>query len=334
MNNFILKDYNLSYIQIFQSLFISEYGLRHLSESGLNEQQKWGHRIIAVIELCPLIGLVATVIEAVVVKYIQPYAPISPLVQQPPVISNLKRKWLFKGTQSGCDGDVSLAKVESIRAKLNQQSAPGIKFNSTKVSDYIKGGTCTAMSLEFLDSFFKIQQACIQNSNPQSEIWANRISQIGSKFALSSREMRTRQAAYNTIEVRKVDSEIDLDYSRNKIQSLANYHSLKIDYASDEIDIQQINEENELSSSIDTLPDGAFLIRILKLAHNEKLEERGHSLVYIKEKGFGCFYDPNYGARNLLLSEHSSVLFEGFKRCFQNFGIDKVRLYRLQSAAI
>ena len=81
-------------------------------------------------------------------------------------------------------------------------------------------------------------------------------------------------------------------------------------------------------------PEGIFLIRILKPADNEKLEDHGHSLVYIKENGLGLFYDPNEGVRNLASSEHSQVLLAGFKSCFQSFKIHKARFYRLHPVEI
>ena len=54
MNSYFLKNYKLSKLEMFKSSFASEYGLRHFDEAK-QPQLKWGHRIIGIIELCPLI---------------------------------------------------------------------------------------------------------------------------------------------------------------------------------------------------------------------------------------------------------------------------------------
>ncbi len=335
MNNYLLNNYNLSKWEVLQSLFVSEYGLRHLAHSKTQSQYKWGHRIIAAIELCPVIGLIASIIEGLIARCIRsnnieaPSHPKSP--SQTSLIRN--RQWLFKGAQTGCTGAVLIAKVESIRAKLDIERSIGIQFNQEKIIDFLEGGTCTAMSLEFLDSYFNAKKINIKKPGDRSGMLLDHLVKLNQKFSSSSEEMRNRQAAYNTIEV-QLDSSLGdpVDYSKNKIQSLANYHSFVIDYSSSEIDINKLDHEAELSKEVEALPEGAFLVRILKPADNEKLEEHGHSLVYIKEHGLGLFYDPNYGARNLSSSEHPKILFEGFKSCFQSFGVSKARFYRFQPA--
>lgn len=64
--NYLLSNYKLSTKEIIQSAFISEYGLRHLELA--KEGSKWGHRIIAMIELCPILGIVASIIERLVAQ--------------------------------------------------------------------------------------------------------------------------------------------------------------------------------------------------------------------------------------------------------------------------
>lgn len=324
----LLDNYSLSKCELLQSLFVSEYGLRHWAHSEKQTPYKWEHRIIAVIELCPLIGLVATLIEMLVVSCIfhSNPEPLSPFKLSSETSLIRKQRFLFKGNQVGCDGQVSIAKVESIRAKLEAHRSIGIGFNQAKIVSSLKGGTCTAMSLEFLDLYFQTKKINLQQPDAQSEMLVNHLMQLGAKFSSSSQEMRDRQAAYNTIEVESTDSTID--YSRNKVQSLANYHSLMIDYSSSEVDIHKLDDA--ISQEIDALPEGAFFIRILKPANNEKLEEDGHSLAYIKEHGLGLFYDPNFGIVNLTPGEHSKILFAGFKICFCLFQVSKARFYRLQ----
>ena len=333
MSNVLLNNYNLSFGEVIQSLFVSEYGLRHLEQAKIQTECEWGHRIIAVIELCPLLGFIVSIIEALIASILQSDNSDSPFQFTPSdQTSPIKnRVWLVKGSQSECCGSVSIAKVESIRSKLEIHHTAGIQFNQKKVVDNVVGGTCTAMSLEFLDSYLKAEKISKENANEQSDMLLKHLINIGQKLSSSSEEMRNRQAAYNTIEVTTENNAID--YSKNKIQSLANFHSLEINYSSSEIDIEKLNNENELSKEIDVLQEGAFLIRILKPANNEKLEEEGHSLVYIKEHGLGFFYDPNFGVIDIPSLEHSKILFKGLTSCFHSFGISKARFYRFQPAA-
>ena len=335
MNKSMLDNYSLSGSEVLQSLFVGEYGLRHLALSKA-PCTRWGHRIIAVIELCPLVGLIAMLIEAIVFKCFISGGGLplpSPGIQSRDAFSsqvNLETnpisldKILFIGNQSGCNGNVSTSDVQSIVDRLNQNSLKDIRFNQDKVTNTVTGGTCTAMALEFLHSYFQIKEECRRET---SETLLERITQIGGNFASSSLEMRTRQAAFNTIEIMRSDGA--RDYSREKMQSLVNYHSLVIDRASKELDVHAMSED-VVQETVEALPDGAFLVRILKPADNEKLEECGHSMVYIKEGELQLFYDPNYGAINLSLLNRSKNLFNKFKECLQQFQLNQARFYRLQ----
>ncbi len=231
-------------------------------------------------------------------------------------------KWLFKGTQNEGRGGVSVSKVEKIRAKLESQSALGIEFNPKKVTDRIEGGTSSAMSLEFLNVYFKTKEIILKKSDSQSNLLLSRLMGFAEEFSASSEYMRNLQAAFNTIEVRKLDRAVD--YSKNKMQSLANYHSFVIDYSSKEMKLYK-NIRKKIVRVVSTLPEGAFLVRLLKSAKNEKLEAHGHTMVYIREKGIRLFYDPNFGARCLTPSEHNQVLFNSFKKCCRVFQKNKAR---------
>ncbi|MBA3723101.1 MAG: hypothetical protein H0W88_11975 [Parachlamydiaceae bacterium] len=323
MNNYLLNNYNLSARETLQTIFISEYGLRHLEQSTIQSPYQMGHRIIAIIELCPFAGLVATVIEGIVAKLI-------PMIIQhfySLFLQNQKKEWLFNGSQIGCYGSVPYSKVEAVWKKLVCHRELGIDFNKEKIVSYLDGGACTAMAFEFMCAYLKLKKVSINSSKSYTKTMQSYLERVGTTFSTCSEEMRIRQAAYNTIEVRKFEAEID--YSKNKIQSLANFHDLKIDFSSQEIDLNTINSDKELNVGIAKLPEGAFMVRILKPANNEKLEEHGHTLIYIKEKGLGLYYDPNTGLRNLIPSEQASYLFKAFKKNQQEFEVHKARFYRI-----
>ncbi|HEY4831993.1 MAG TPA: hypothetical protein VIH61_05465, partial [Waddliaceae bacterium] len=238
-----------------------------------------------------------------------------------------RSKKLFDGSQTGCSGSVPILQAESIREKLNNKSAQGIQFNKSKLTTEIEGGTCTAMSLKFLSSYFKVKKTCKENPGYKPQTLLDGLLNIGYKFAASSEKMKARQAAYDTIEIKEFDCNID--YSKNKIQSLVNDRSLTINYVSQEIEVNYASEET-ISQQVDALPEGVFLLRIIKPDNSAKLEEHGHSFVYIKEEGIGLFYDPNLGAINLSQKEHSDILSTCMLNYLKEFQINKARFHGVQ----
>lgn len=361
MNQYLLNNYSLTKRELFQSIFVSEYGLRHLAQSKIDPRQKWGHRIIAVIELCPLIGAVTSLIEAIFAKFISTSSKnlsevisqkiiTTPFVKESSLkISNhqeilkkevslpeaaLNKEYIFEGVNGrGTNGDISISKVEYILAALSSKPTPGIKFNRTRLFEYLEGGTCSALSLEFLVTYFKIKKLSNEqkkDSITKSELLLDSMKNVAHKFFSSSIEMRNIQAAFNTIEVQLQKEEVD--YKRNKIQSLANYHSLVIDYTSKEVDVDNITDEREVSDEVKSLPLGAYILRIIKPLNNEKLEEHGHTMVYIKDKEVSLFYDPNKGLKKLTpFSDHANTIFQNFQECLKKYEVSKARFYRIQN---
>ncbi len=373
--NYSLSNYHLTKKEIIQSCFASEYAFRHLSEAKKHPQYKWGHRLIAMIEFCPILGQITTLIESIIAKQkrktksstqinfsiskpIQPagvnqnvipkissQATTEPstqinlsLLPQPPqpavvLTRNVfipktpsKATQVFFGTQTGCNGKVTIDKVKQIFQKLLERKETGVTFNKNNIADSIEGGTCSAMSLEFIDSYFKAKGIAKLSQASDPALYAGCIRSIGKQYRVSSEEMRNRQAAFNTIEEDKQTN--SLDFKRAKIQSLANFHQFKIDFASDEIDLLTPAADQEIKK-MDNLPLGVYLLRILQPADNEKKEEKGHSLVYIKEKSVGFFYDPNLGTQQLVEGNHTSTLNEEMKFSLQQFQINLARFYRL-----
>lgn len=362
----LLDNYSLTLFQMLRSVIVSEYGLRHLAKAAIEPQSKykWGHKFIALIELTPVIGLIVSIFEfalyqfsqyLIVKNFLPHYHNIlqilgkptqqNPLILFPPFNENLfsslslnffeklpkhlphwKTSILFYATQNGCDGKVPVSKVNSLCAQLELQSPLGIHFNPKKITSSLEGGTCSAMSLEFLEDYFKAKKLLLEKKSDLNQL-VNVIQKVAKKYAKSSEEMRIIQTAYNTIEIEKL--EVPVDYSKNKVQSLANHHSLVIDYSSNEIEVGSENKD-QLFQEMNTLPDGGFLIRFLKPENNDKLEKYGHSLVYIKEKNLGLFYDPNLGVFKLSSDEHQTIVSKILQYCWKINQVTKARFYRMQ----
>ncbi len=232
---------------------------------------------------------------------------------------------IFYGNQRFQNGPVDSGRVYSILHKLSSAAPNGIHFNQASFNPYLDGGTCTAMSLEFLSLYLK--------RGNQEDL----LDQVTKTLSFSSKELRNRQRAYNMIEVDRdllsqpCQEGTSFDYSKNKIQAIANYHDLKIDYASEELDLKISGSNHLFDQLMEKLPQGAFLIRVLKPANNSKMEEFGHSLAYIQDGKTGLLYDPNKGLRQLDPDKKNQVLYRLINiNVVEEFDASRLRFYRLQ----
>ncbi|MBS0604593.1 MAG: hypothetical protein JSS60_06095 [Verrucomicrobia bacterium] len=314
MENYFLPDYKLSCLEMAQSLLVSEYGLRHLAQADLSPEYQWGHRVIALIQFIPVVGQIAMLVEWIAAQAFKEVRE--------------RNEMLFLGTQIGAVGPAPIDRVLPVLANLHRRKERGIEFNPAKITGHVEGGTCTSMALDFADFFFKLRKVHVKTGGQSSEPFLNAIRQLGRRFARSSEQMRIRQAAYNTIEV--TPGAPGIDFARNKVQSLVSDYGFRIDHASREIDVEPGLQDRAIEREVSDLPNGLYFLRTIKPSANERLEENGHSLIYVKEGQEGFFYDSNYGARYLLKTDHSSVLTQSLNSCFRQFQTSKARFYRLQ----
>lgn len=310
MKDYFISDYTLSCSELFQSLFLSSYAFRHLEEAKIEPEHRWGHWIIATIEFVPLLGQTAMLIEWIFFRCMGEQA-----------LKNIK---LFTGSQQEATGFVSRTQALEVVQLLNQERRVGIHFNPSKVESHLTGGACSAMSFAFAESFFRAKQ----NTSATLSFFLDKIRALGAQFSHCSATMRMRQAAFNTIEVEQGGG-IPLDFSKNKVESLARFYRFGIDHASTTIDVQQSRYQELLKKEITLLPEGVYLFRTIKPARNEKLEELGHSMIYVKENRGGFFYDPNGGAYYFKSSSYFQLLSHALDDCFTQFGTSHARFYRL-----
>lgn len=94
--------------------------------------------------------------------------------------------------------------------------------------------------------------------------------------------------------------------------------------------MEKISKPEDIREYV-SLPEGIYLLRIIKPAQNEKLEQYGHSTIYIKENDYKVFYDPNYGAYNLTDEDIASKFFTIFQTQWLMYEINKIRFHRLSA---
>ena len=312
MERYLLPNYQLSCLELLQSLIVSEYGLRHLEQARLDVECRWGHRLIACVHFMPVLGQLAMFVEWIASRILSRTA---------------FNELLFEGTQENCDGTAAPHRVFQVIDRIDRCRERGILFNRGKVGGNIHGGVCSAMALDFADTFFKLKKVQVSTGQRSSDFFLRSVRGLGEQFARSSEEMRVRQAAFNTIEVLRNAAPIDA--SRNKVQSLANFHGLKINHASAEIAVGSASCSQAVEREASNLSDGLYLLRIILPSNNERLEQHGHSMVYFKEREEGLLYDPNVGARYMKNVCHAPMLSQSLANCYQQFQTSRARFYRL-----
>jgi len=225
-----------------------------------------------------------------------------------------------ENSQYGCCGSFSVEKADIIWQKLQKDPAPGISFDRAIVHNAKSIiGTCTAMSLEFASTYFRLREEGV------SEALLDKLRSLEEGFKESSEEMRSRQIAFSSI---TVDPTAAIDISKSKIESCVKCHDFSIDYCSDEIDIT--SGIDILRQEIERLPQGVYFVRMLKPKINHKMEERGHSMIYVHEKDLTFFYDNNQGLENITPVSAVGTLLERLSGLHQEWDIPNVRFYRLQ----
>lgn len=322
MGNCFLSNYNLSCLEVLQSILISEYGLRHLRQAAIQPERQWEHRLIAVIEFVPLLGQIAMLIEWVTFQ----------ILYQDSLANFPRKELLFKGSQAQAEGQLlNTEKVFRLVEDLNQRREPGILFNPSSITQIIAGGVCTAMSLDFAEKFLKLRKVHLMTDEYSNDLFLSSIRNLGQRFAQCSEEMRTWQMAFNTIEVTSNPPGIDI--GKNKIQSLVNLHGFKVDYASREIPVDREDYERTLKEEESKLPNGLYLLRTIRPFNNVREEWHGHSMIYVKNQKEGYFYDPNEGAKYMRNIDHLPELAAALANCHRWFETSRARFYRLALSA-
>lgn len=209
---------------------------------------------------------------------------------------------------------------------INTHREEGIVFNPDKIVERIQGGICSAISLSFALAYAELRQAI----SPDDPLFIDHLAALGYDYGTATKKLISHQLAFNTIEV--VKGIKNIDYARNKVQSLANLYGLQITYASKVIDIENRNREVILKSEVEQLAPGIYLIRTLEPANNEKLEIKGHSNIYIKEKNVAFLYEPNKGL-SILKPPHHEQLLQNLCLNYHRFHVHLVRFYKLENAS-
>jgi hypothetical protein len=332
INSYFLPSYEVSCAEIATtaSLFGCvglPWAKRHWQLATEEPHHALGHRIIAFFQALPLLGGIVVVIERI-------FAAIASCCQALLAEKSDPRKnrdYLFLSSQEGrsqegCRGSISIEKADIARQKLQQNALPGLSFDPMIYRNCPSiRGTCTVISLEFASAYFRLRKEFPELS-PASASFLDKLRALKGHFEKSSEDMRSRQAAYSSI---TIDRSVEMDISRSKTESWIRCHNFVIDRCSSELNIT--TNRALLQQEINALPPGIYFIRMHKPSSNHKLEERGHSMIYVREEDIRLFYDNNDGLEVIPMAQRDADgLVERLAGVHQQWDIPLARLYRLR----
>jgi hypothetical protein len=348
---FMLPSYDVSAYQLFSSLFISEYGLRHFEEAKKNQRNKWIHIAIGAIEVIPVIGAVVSTIERLAAEIFKRYftspqkstrpsvnivpihieAPIKetsrPVSIPNPAKSSTEGTIICPGNQVFCSGWVPVKEVKAICQKLNESRPVGVQFDENSITDQLVGGTCSAMSLDFIHHYLNLKGN--RQAETEEELFT-RVLVTSRRYEYgSSPEFRVQQAAFNAIQKVAVERDSQPDFTQAKMASLMAFHHRKIVYASEMIDFEQKQAVEKTKDVWAALPQGIFIVRAIRPKANHKEEKHGHTMVLVNESQGKFFYDPNHGTRHLRSNQAAVDLYEALKRSNTVWDVPEHRFYQV-----
>lgn len=245
----------------------------------------------------------------------------NPLLLEPkktPFIPNTSI--INEASSEGGHGVVNIPQRNLYFDKLQKNAATGVKFSVQFLLKTCFGGTCSAQSLNFADTFF--------NAPVEKKELADRFFWVTEQCKKSSLELRTQQAALNAI---TKDPEIEVkDFERAKVESIVALRDFDVVYASSPLknDNGKIEFE-DFAQEIKKLPEGLYFTRLLCKTNNHKLESFGHSVIFLNSSKGCYFWDPSCASYQLADHEVVKELYDRIGGTSSRWGLEAPRFYKI-----
>lgn len=258
-------------------------------------------------------------------------------------ITEFQHAPLAKGATDPKD---ALRIVEQLN-QFAQKEVKNIRFNPEMITgNQLIGGACSVVSLRVAKSVLEIVEHLAARKGMSEEdkekILINKIRQCVEEINLEAasnkknyeerrKEMRTLQQAFNAITVdRKVET---ADVVQDKINALASYFQLQVSESTPQIQGDETLEEN-LHKQMKQLSCGVYLMRIIDYKYNHKLEEKGHSVVYVKTPHSELYFDPALGLYMLFKQiEKVNLIYDALLSAKLKFQVDQLSFHKLEKVS-
>ncbi len=204
--------------------------------------------------------------------------------------------------------------------QLSEMRPSYVGFNLSALVPFDGAGTCSAMALDFMARY---KTEC--ELFPSEEERSYCIQSFQPFYRMDNDTFISRQAAYNTI---RIDQEIAGSapelIKAQKMQSLANFHHLLLEPATDSLLLSEIIDRKvNLAAIINNLPDDTYVIRAHYPYENHKGELYGHTMILVKNKALTVFFDNSQGAKRLPKNCGKAL-----SRELVDWGIPEIRFYK------
>lgn len=238
----------------------------------------------------------------------------------PTVLPEKIMRCVWAGNQYDSTGSVQPEIVSQLADELNPRLA-GLDIGFHKAgSDWLWGGTCTAMALSFLQGYQELR-ACDRSA---------RVAQLRERCGLSDQKFRNIQALFNGIH--KTTEEDPPDFRRQRIEAMARFYKRHVTLASDTACVRKVDE---LAHLLYALPKGSYLLRVIEPKDNHKGESHGHSVVLLKKREQIFYYDPNYGAYHFgIETDWAERIAHSVELWSYDFSLSELRAYKVKPAEL
>jgi hypothetical protein len=198
----------------------------------------------------------------------------------------LKSQLLFPRDTSLDQGDQVVEESKIIFDKLQEQhKQPNINFQESLLVPFDQAGTCSSMALDFIA---RMITECTKALSLE-----DCVTEKKDYYKHNTRHFSSKQAAYNTIEIVGENKQgNNASITAQKMQALASWHDMTLTPVTPLLS----KEDNHLAKVFHRLPEGVYVIRLLKFKDNHKQEDYGHTMGFIKAEGRTVFYNNAIGA--------------------------------------
>lgn len=236
--------------------------------------------------------------------------------------------------------------VEALNESVLKETA-AVTFNQAMIkTNQLTGGACSVISLQVAKAAFEILEQLAKQDDLTEEhkgrIFIQRVAQTvndihvlgkvnNKKNEEARRDIRTIQQAFNAI---TVDRTVKVDHIvQEKMKALAIYFGFRISESTPEI---QVNGNLKLKALVEeqmqTLKEGVYLIRVIDYTNNHKLENCGHTIIYIKSLKSELYFDPRLGLYQLFAEcQKTNLIYNALLSAQMRFKVDVVSFHKLES---
>lgn len=312
IDSHFLTDYSLSWKEAFHFPMISGYGLRHLRLSNSGAARNWSHRIIGLIECCPIIGHALSLIEIALHTIWDTVKSWSNHLRM------LHTKKIFTASSSGSYGFIDQSRLQSLCNRIEKDLPNSIRLKRDNLCSSLSGGACSAISLDFT-----ARVRLILNSHPLERA----LIKLEPHFIACDADKRVTQAALNALIIKEAKAGIDIE--KEKVRAILFSTQLDCDSSTREYDVKKTEDQKDFKKDFQRLSNGLYFCRIRLPAENEKKELRGHSCIFLKQGKKQYYFDCNLGLYDLEGEASDEFLWGNFQHNESIFGCYKARLYRI-----